>query len=312
MKIGVLTSGGDAPGMNPCIASLVREASRLGHQTVGIRRGYGGILSGETVVLRPEDVPGLYKLGGTALLCGRLPELEEPGTQKLAAEKLEAMGLGALVVLGGDGSFMGGLALSKFTGIKIVGIPATIDNNIYGSDYTLGYDTALNKLTAYIDDITDTGLSMGGRIFLVETLGAREGYFPYAAYEMGIADMCVICETSPADDEVVHQIEEKLRGKNGGSVIVTVAEGMYRTQIYYDRLTEDGYKAKINMIGYQQRGGTPTARERLHAARFAEEALKAVADDGGQGCQYVVYAGGRYKLLPFAYAVRRKPFAFRA
>jgi len=312
MRLGVITSGGDAPGMNPAIASLVREACKYGYDIIGFRYGYKGILRDDFIKLGSGDVTGLYKQGGSVLFCGRLPEMKELATQKTIVEKLRSLNVNALAIIGGDGSFQGGLALSRLDGnIKIAGLPATIDNNIFGSDYTLGYDTALNKLTAYIDDITDTGISMPGRIFLVETLGAQEGYFPYAAFEMGIADMCVISETQKDDDETVGQIINLLNRKESGSVIVTISEGMHeKTLLYYDRLVKSGYNAKINMIGYQQRGGTPTARERLHAANFAAAAVNALRI--GEQSQYVVYVNGGYKLLPFEYASRKKEFRFHA
>jgi len=311
MRIGVITSGGDAPGMNPCVASLIKGAKESGHEIVGFAKGFRGIAEGGAVTLSEREAAGIYKLGGTVLGAGRYDGMRDPDERRRIAEALEARGIEALIIIGGDGSFKGGLALTEVCRVTMVGIPATIDNNIYGSDYTLGYDTAMNKLVNYIDDITDTGLSHEGRVFLVETLGASNGYFAYGAYAMGIADMCVICEDPMGDDEVIEKIEMLYARSEKGHVIVTIAEDVGKTLVYHNRLKSLGYNSKMNLIGYQQRGGSPTARDRLHAAGFAKMALAACAEASGAAGKYVVFSGGEYSYLDFTEAANKKAFPYR-
>ena len=307
MKIGILTSGGDSPGMNPCIAELTKRGLALGHEVVGIRGGYGGILRGDYCALDAPLAQRIYKLGGTILQSGRLPELKRREVRDRAVRELERAGFDALVVLGGDGSFRGAGALCEAAGgkLRLIGIPCTIDNDIYGSRYTLGYDTALNKLAAYIDDIMDTALALPGRVFLIETLG-RDGRLAYSAEEMGLVDFSVLLERDLTDEQVC----ERVRGILAGGkpyVLATFSEGTARiartARFLEERL---GRSVKCNMIGYQQRGGAPTAAERLFATGFAREAYRALGDGVTEG--YTVWSGGRFGVLPLREAEKHKEF----
>lgn len=308
MRIGVITSGGDAPGMNPCIAGIVKNAEKLGHEVLGFEYGFSGIRQNKARRLCANELTGICKMGGTILKTSRLPELTELSVQKELIEVLKQNGIGGLAVLGGDGSFKGAEALSRLNqSINFVGVPATIDNNIYKSEYTLGFDTALNKLTAYIDDIMDTAISMPGRVFFVETLGAWDGYLAISPVHMGMADFCVLVECPMTDDEVALEVKRTL--ETHGFAVVTFAEGTYRmfdtAKYIHNKL---GCPVKCNMIGYQQRGGTPTALERLHAAAFAKYAVKAL--DENIMNKYVVYAGGRYLYADLAEAANKKAFGW--
>lgn len=327
MKIGVITSGGDAPGMNPCVARLVTLAAERGHSVTGFRRGYCGILDGDSVELAPADVQSWHKLGGTMLQTGRLPSLKNEETQLAILRSLAGQSIDALVIIGGDGSFRGALDLCRTQArlqpasgtdsgglgrpIHFCGIPGTIDNNIYGSDYTLGHDTALGKLVSYIDDITDTALALPGRVFFVETLGAAESYFPRSAVLMGMADFSVLCEPKTSNEEIAKKVEECLsRGakeRRRDFVIATFAEDaaqMFEAADYVRKKL--GLNVKCNLLGFAQRGGVPSALDRLHAAGFALHAILALESGNADG--YLVYKDGAYSLLDFSCAANKKQF----
>ncbi|MDR2052572.1 MAG: 6-phosphofructokinase [Treponema sp.] len=308
MNIAVITSGGDSPGMNPCLARIVTEASAKGHRVFGYRRGYCGILEKDFTVLVPADVESWYKLGGTMLKTGRLPSLVEETVQKQLVSNLKEQKIEALIVIGGDGSFRGALDLSRHNPyFNVIGIPGTIDNNIFGSRYTLGHDTALNKLVNYIDDISDTAISLPGRVFFVETLGAFESYFPKAAVLMGMADFCVLYEPRTTNEEVVQKVAAFRERAEKSYVLAAFAEKSKQMFEAAD-LAQEKLKinVKCNLLGYQQRGGVPTACDRMHAAGFARHALAAI--EGGLFRKYVVYSNGVYGYRDFEDARQKKFF----
>lgn len=306
MKIGVITSGGDSPGMNPCIAGIVKHALALGHEVCAFEYGFVGVRENRVRPLGLEDVHGIYKLGGTVIKTGRLPELKEPDVQRELIKVLHGNGINALIVLGGDGSFKGAEVLHACdASISYIGIPCTIDNNIYRSDYTLGFDTALNKQMAYIDDIMDTALSLPGRVFFVETLGAWDGYLAMSSSLMGMADYSVLVEREVTDDQIADIVQAELARKRFS--LITFAEGTYRmfdTAEYVRKKL--GCSIKCNLLGYQQRGGVPTATERLHAAAFAKYAVQAVHE--GITNKYIAWQGGKYVYVDLKEAVNKKTF----
>ncbi len=308
MNIAVITSGGDSPGMNPCLAQIVKYASEKGHTVYGYRRGFLGIRDNDYRKLEVSDVQGWYKLGGTVLRTGRLPELKEAGISEKLAENLRKNHIDTLIVIGGDGSFKGALVLHEAdSGLNVVGIPGTIDNNIYGSDYTLGFDTALNKQVNYIDDISDTALSLPGRVFFVETLGAWDGYLTHSSVLMGMADCSVLVEKPMTNEEICKKVEEVLADPQRDYVLITFAEGCYQMLEAAEYVREKLHvNLKCNLLGYQQRGGVPTARERIHAAGFAKYAVQA-ADQGIKNV-YVVYKDGQYGYLDLSCAANKKEF----
>jgi len=306
MNIGVISSGGDSPGMNPCIARIVSLASEEGCRVFGYKGGYFGILDRDYVELKPADVQGWYKLGGTMLKTGRLPGLVDEPVQLKVLASLEERQIEALIVIGGDGSFRGGMDLLRHgRKLNIIGIPGTIDNNIYGSDYTLGHDTALNKMVSYIDDISDTAMAMPNRVFFVETLGACESYFPKAAVRMGMADFCVLYEPRTSNEEIAGQVEHYRKAGKRDYVLAVFAEGANQMLEAAEYVREKlKLNVKSNLMGFQQRGGVPTASDRAHAAYFAETALAAIKDKTPG--KYVVYKNGVYGLRDFADAKQKK------
>jgi len=304
MKIAVITSGGDSPGMNPCLAEIVKNAEKMGHEVIGYRQGYLGIKNNDFVTLHIKDVVSWYKQGGTKLLSGRMPELKEKKWQQILVDNLLAEDINALIVIGGDGSFRGARDLHLLNNkLNVIGIPGTIDNNIYGSDYTLGFDTALNKLVQYIDDITDTAISLPGRVFFVETLGAWDSFLTISPVEMGIADFAVLINPPSTDEEVYEKVKHLLEVDKKDFVIATFAEGSIENSIHRMLRTAEfvrdklNIKVKSNAIGYQQRGGSPTALDRLRASGFAKKALDAIVY--GISNKYVAYKNGEYIYVDF-------------
>lgn len=308
MNIAVITSGGDSPGMNPCVAQLVKEAAALGHTVYGYERGYLGIRDQVFRQLIVTDIQDWYQLGGTRLRSGRLPELKERAWQEKLVQNLKENGIDALIVIGGDGSFQGALKLHEVDeSLNIIGIPGTIDNNIYGSDYTIGFDTALNTQVTYLDGIADTAMSIPGRVFFVETLGAWDGYLTNSSVLMGMADFSVLVERPMTNEEICRRVKEVLDAGERDYVLVTFAEGSYQTLAAADYVRQQlGANVKCNLMGFTQRGGKPSALDRLHAAGFAKYAMRAIA--AGRTNRYVVYRDGAYSYLPITEAANKKVF----
>lgn len=310
MRLGVITSGGDAPGMNPCLAQLVREGQKRGHEIIAFEGGFRGIAEGRYRNLTSDEVALWYQRGGTCIRTGRLPELSGEQVQKDLAKKLEGYAIEGLIVLGGDGSFKGALAISRMLPeLNVIGIPCTIDNNVYGSDYTLGFDTALNTQTAYMDGLMDTGEALEGRVFFVETLGAYDGYLAQSTYLMGMAEFAVLDENPMEDEEIIRKVLEIREKKKSGSVYVMFSEsdGKHRCLKIAD-VIRDRYNINIkcSILGFSQRGNTPTARDRLMAAGFADRALLAM--ETGIKNQYLVYRDGAFQYMDISNASRKKIF----
>ncbi|WP_244922434.1 ATP-dependent 6-phosphofructokinase, partial [Thermus scotoductus] len=224
-RIGVFTSGGDAPGMNAAIRAVVRQAYALGLEVIGIRRGYAGMILGEMVPLGVRDVANILQRGGTVLLTARSQEfLTEEGRAK-AAEKLKAAGIEGLVAIGGDGTFRGAMRLLEEHKVPVVGVPGTIDNDLYGTDYTIGFDTAVNTALEAIDRIRDTAASHE-RVFFIEVMGRSSGFIALDVGLAGGAEVIAVPE-EPVDPKTIAEglMESLRRGKS--SSIVVVAEGAY-------------------------------------------------------------------------------------
>ena len=271
-RIGILTSGGDAPGMNAVIRAVVRTASNYGIACLGIRRGYSGLINGDIVELGSRSVDGISRKGGTMLYTARCMEmLTEEGRQK-AAENCHYMGLDGLVVCGGDGSFRGAQALSRL-GVPCVGIPGTIDNDIVCSDYTIGFDTACNTAIDAIDKLRDT-MQSHERCSVVEVMGRRAGHL---ALDVGIAVGATAILLPERDMEFDQMIERmragRIRGRNHHLNIV--AEGVGHAQDVADRIeAATGIDARVTVLGHIQRGGSPTVRDRVMATRMGYYAVK--------------------------------------
>jgi len=278
--IGVVTSGGDAPGMNAAIRAVVRLAYSRGFQVIGFERGWEGLIKNKFRKLDPRSVGGIIQSGGTILLTSRCPEFRTSEGLRRAAENLAANRVDGLVVIGGDGSFRGALELSRETDTLIVGVPATIDNDVYGTEETIGFDTAVNTAVAEIDKIKDTAISHE-RIFVVEVMGRKRGFLALAVGLTVGAEVIIVPEVKYDINEVFRTIKENAaKGKRSG--IIVAAEGIGDTRKLAKEIEENtGAEVRLSIVGYAQRGGSPTARSRLLASLFASEAVNLLSQNIG-------------------------------
>lgn len=272
--VGVLTSGGDAPGMNACIRAVVRTALANELSVFGVEGGFAGLIQGDFHPLGARDVGGILQRGGTILRTARNREFcSEPGQRK-AIREMNSAGIDALVIIGGDGSLRGALALAK-QGILVVGVPASIDNDIYGTDMCIGVDTALNTIVDAIDKIRDTA-SSHTRAFLVETMGRESGYLAVQAGIISGAEMVLIPEVRTDVKAVAEMIDDAYRrGKT--HCIIVVAEGAVPRTTELGKMIDEmdlGFTARVTILGHIQRGGKPSAFDRMLASRFGTRAIE--------------------------------------
>lgn len=275
MRIGVLTSGGDAPGMNAAVRAVVRRSLSLGLSVYGIRRGFDGILDGDFVTLKVESVGDIIHRGGTILHTARSERFLQEESQDLGAARLRGAGVQGLIVIGGEGSFRGLVDLCR-RGVKAIGIPATIDNDIAFTDYSIGFDTAVNTGVEAVNRLRDTATSHE-RIFVVETMGRRAGHLALAVGVAGGAESILIPELPVRIDEVCQKLRKGLdRGKVHS--IIVVAEGA-GSGFDVARQIEDclGMELRVTVLGHVQRGGTPTAYDRLIASRLGAKAVDLIS-----------------------------------
>lgn len=276
MKIGVLTSGGDSPGMNPCIRAVVRAGIAHGARVIGINNGYEGLMNGEFRELGPRDVGGTLLRGGTILQTRRSLAFREPRGQREAIRRMNESGMDGLVVIGGDGSLTGALALHK-QGVKVVGVPGSIDNDIWGTNMSIGVDTAMNTIMDAVDKLRDTA-SSHGRVFLVETMGRSSGYLAVMAGIVCGAEIVLIPERTVTLEEIAKAVESAyLRGKTHAFIIN--AEGSGHKTEELAKALEDmdvGFQTRVTILGHIQRGGSPTAYDRLLASRMGVKAVDAL------------------------------------
>ena len=275
-RIGVLTSGGDAPGMNAAIRAVTRTAILNNIDVVGIIEGYQGLIKNQFTPLTAQNVRGIIQNGGTILRTARCPEFRTKEGLKTAFDNLRKENIDALVVIGGDGTFRGAYEFSNEYDIPIVGIPGTIDNDIYGTDYTIGYDTCLNTIVSAVDKIRDTA-SSHNRIFFVEVMGRDSGFL---AMNSGLAcggDIILIPEQSNQIEKTRQFLTERAR-QNKSSVIM-VAEGIKEgTMTVVETMKKEfpQFDIRISVLGYIQRGGSPSARDRILASEMGVEAINAL------------------------------------
>jgi 6-phosphofructokinase 1 len=273
LKLGIVTSGGDAPGMNAAIRSIVRYSIPRGAEVLGIRRGYSGLITNQIVPLTLRSVGGILQYGGTILHTSRSPEFQtEEGIEK-GAEVLKSRGIDGLIVIGGDGSAKGALSLSKVSGVPSFCVPATIDNDVYGTDETIGFDTAVNTAVEAIDKIRDTAVSLE-RVFVVEVMGRNRGFL---ALQVGLAVGASIILLPEIKFELKNVTRAlKSNEERGKSIsIIVAAEGIGNTNdvvSYIEKTTS--YEVRLSKLGYIQRGGSPTARSRLLADLFGAHAVE--------------------------------------
>lgn len=293
--IGVLTSGGDAPGMNPCLRAIVRSSLSRGARVVGISNGYEGLINGEFRPLGARDVGGILLRGGTILQTRRSLAFREPRGQREAIRRMNEYGIDGLIVIGGDGSLTGALALHR-QGINIIGIPASIDNDIWGTNISIGVDTAMNTIMDSVDKLRDTA-SSHGRAFLVETMGRGSGYLAVMAGIVCGAEIVLIPETQVSIQDVASAVESAYkRGKTHAFIINAEGSGIKTTELASALEDLDvGFKTRVTILGHIQRGGSPTAYDRLMASRMGVKAVDALLNGmtgvmtglQGRGIEYV-------------------------
>ena len=276
-RIGVLTSGGDAPGMNAAVRSVVRAAISMDIDVVGIRRGWNGLINGDIVRLDEKSVAHIINRGGTMLYTARSEEFMTEAGQKKAVNTCKLLGLDGIVAIGGDGTFRGALALSKY-GISVVGIPGTIDNDIACTDYCIGFDTAANTAIECIDKLRDT-MQSHERCSVVEVMGHRAGYLAlYVGVAIGAT--AVLVPERPYDFEK-HVAEKIRRARISGKTnfMIVVAEGAASGMAVGEQIKKElGLDPRVTILGHIQRGGSPTAKDRVTATRMGYEAVQLLAE----------------------------------
>lgn len=304
-RIGVLTSGGDAPGMNAAVRAVARAAIRKGYEVVGIKRGYNGLLHGETSIIGERDVSNIIQRGGTVLYTARCKEFKEWEYVLKAKERCDELNLVGIVVIGGDGSFRGASDLSK-AGVPCIGLPGTIDNDISCTEYTIGYDTAMNTAMEMVDKIRDTAMSHD-RCSVVEVMGRNAGWI---ALNVGTAvgAMAVIAPEVPYSiDDIIGKIETSKKAKKQHFIIV-VSEGIGDSEgIAKEIQSRTGIEARATILGHVQRGGSPTVRDRVVASEMGYYAVNLL--DKGIGNRVVAMQHGKIVDFDIQEALAmKKPF----
>jgi 6-phosphofructokinase 1 len=308
LRIGVFTSGGDSPGMNACVRAVVRTASAHDLEIVGIRRGYAGMIDSDFVEMDARSVSNIIQKGGTILKSARSEEFRMEEGRTKAAENLKAAGIQGLIGIGGDGTFRGATLFYDEHGIPAVGCPGTIDNDLFGTDETIGYDTALNTAIENIDRIRDTA-DAHDRVFLVEVMGRDAGFIALNCGIGGGAELVLVPETLTQMDDIKQRIHSLMSAQSRSSIVV-VAEGDDHggaTQIG-DAIREDESFNKIDLrvciLGHTQRGGSPTARDRVLASRLGCAAVEALIE--GNANVMVGVVNNEVRLTPMRNVWSRK------
>ena len=278
-RIGVFTSGGDSPGMNAAVRAAVRSAIRNGKEVFGIRRGYRGMIEGEIEKMCPRSVSNIIQRGGTILKTARSELFFDKEGRQRAYESVKAKGIEGLVAIGGDGTFRGAEEFFEEFGIPMVGVPGTIDNDLYGTDFTIGFDTAVNTALEAVDKIRDTAESHD-RIFLIEVMGRQAGFIGLAVGVAGGAEEILIPETKSDLDGLCEKAQGWAR-KQKGSRIIIVSEGdeLGGAEEIGRKIAEStGIDYRVCILGHTQRGGAPTARDRILASVLGSAAVEALLD----------------------------------
>jgi len=278
-KLGVLTSGGDAPGMNPCIRSVVRTAIYNGLDVTGIRRGYQGLIDGDMYQMDKRSVSNILNLGGTILKTARCLPFRTDEGMEAAYQNVKKHGLDALVVIGGDGTFTGALRFSqKYPDIAVIGVPGTIDNDLYGSTYTLGFDTATNTVIEAIDKIRDTA-DAHDRLFFIEVMGRDSGAIALRAGISCGAEAILLPEKETAIEDLIENLKNGQNKKKSSSIVI-VAEGDKHGGAYdIAKIVEKevkNYDIKVTILGHLQRGGSPSAFDRVLGSRLGFASVNAL------------------------------------
>ena len=306
-KVGVLTSGGDSPGMNAAIRSVVRTCAFHNIECIGIYRGYQGMIEGDFKEMGPRSVNNIVNKGGTILKSARSSEFKTLEWRKKAHENLVKAGVDALVVIGGDGTFTGGLLFSTEFNFPIMGIPGTIDNDIFGTSHTLGYDTALNTVVEVIDKIRDTA-SSHNRLFFVEVMGRDAGHLALNAGIGAGAEEILIPEEDLGLERLLESLQKsKASGKS--SSIVVIAEGdkigknVFELKDYVEANLPE-YDVRVSVLGHMQRGGSPSCFDRVLASRLGVKAVESLLE--GKSSYMVGLHNDKVSLTPLVQAIKGK------
>lgn len=306
-KIGVMTSGGDAPGMNAAIRSVVRTCAYHNIKCMGIYRGYEGMIEGDCVEMDARSVKGIINKGGTILKSARSQEFRTPEGRKKAYDALKSHDIDALVVVGGDGTFTGALYFNKEFGFPVMGIPGTIDNDIFGTSHTLGYDTALNTVVEAIDKIRDTA-SSHNRLFFIEVMGRDVGHIALNTGVGAGAEEILIPEEDLGLDRLLESLRRSKQSGKSSSIVV-VAEGdkigknVFELKDYVDENMSE-YEVRVSVLGHMQRGGSPSCFDRVLASRMGVKAVESLLE--GKSNYMVGLLDDKMALTPLDQAVKGK------
>lgn len=302
--IGILTSGGDAPGMNAAIRAVTRSAIYNGLKVKGIYRGYKGLITGEIQEFQTQNVSNIIQLGGTILKTARCQEFKTPEGRKVAYETMQREEIDALVVIGGDGSLTGARLLAQEFDVPCIGLPGTIDNDLYGTDTTIGYDTALNTILDAVDKIRDTATSHE-RLFFVEVMGRDAGFLALNGAIAAGAEAAIIPEFNTEVDQLEEFIKNGFR-KSKSSSIVLVAESEITggAMHYAERVKNEypQYDVRVTILGHLQRGGRPTAHDRIIASRMGVASIEALME--GQRNVMIGIENDQIVYVPFTKAIK--------
>ena len=302
--IGILTSGGDAPGMNAAIRAITRSAIYNGLKVKGIYRGYKGLITGEIKEFKTENVSNIIQLGGTILKTARCQEFKTPEGRQIAYDTMKKEGIDALIVIGGDGSLTGARLLAQEFDVPCIGLPGTIDNDLYRTDTTIGYDTALNTILDAVDKIRDTATSHE-RLFFVEVMGRDAGFLALNGAIAAGAEAAIIPEFNTEVDQLEEFINNGFR-KSKSSSIVLVAESEITggAMHYAERVKNEypQYDVRVTILGHLQRGGRPTAHDRIIASRMGVASIQALME--GQRNIMIGIENDQIVYVPFAKAIK--------
>ena len=295
--LAVLTSGGDAPGMNAAVRAVVRTAAAAGVRVTGVADGYQGLLDGAFSDLTTRSVSSVIQLGGTLLGTSRCPGFHEPEGRAQAFGALKRRGVEGLVVIGGNGSYQGAIIFHREHGLPVMGLPGTIDNDVVSTNFTIGFDTAVNTAIQAIDRIRDTAHSLD-RAFFIEVMGRKSGAIAVASAIAGGAEAVLVPEEQEPLARVLDRLREaSARGKR--SLVVVVAEGALAggaQELAHAAEAELGIKGRVTVLGHVQRGGSPTALDRILASRMGVAAVRGLI--AGERFTQVVVRGGQIELRP--------------
>ena len=304
--IGILTSGGDAPGMNAAIRAVTRSAIYNGLSVKGIYRGYKGLVTGEIKEFKSQNVSNIIQLGGTILKTARCKEFTTPEGRQIAYDNMKKEGIDALVIIGGDGSLTGARIFAQEFDVPCIGLPGTIDNDLYGTDTTIGYDTALNTILDAVDKIRDTATSHE-RLFFVEVMGRDAGFLALNGAIASGAEAAIIPEDKTDVDQLEIFIGRGFRKTKNSSIVIVTESPQNKNggaMYYADRVKKEypEYDVRVSILGHLQRGGAPSANDRILASRLGEAAIQALMED--QQNVMIGIRNNEIVYVPFAQAIK--------